>query len=687
MVMNNMYEDIGKILTNGLSLGIIAIDTEYRITLWNRWMEKHSSIRECDILGEDLFEKFPEIIERKKDYYIRECVRNKKSFILSPMIHQYLIGLNIVKEDSAIVMLQYVKVYPMLSHGAIIVIRDMTEQILYEKDILHLNKVLRGIRNVNQLITQIRTEEELLPKACQVLVDDIGYDCVWVGYVEDNASELRVKAMAGIGHGIGLSLSEYPEIIRRAIQSSEAQVLHKDTPEDRLLFSELSAKPACYLGCNAFCSLPLKVNDRSVGALNIHSKEKEAFLTEELDLLREVATDISFAITAIHERQQRRRAEKSLREHEAQLMMIQKMEAIGVLAAGIAHDFNNILQPMLGYAEISMEDAPKGSMLEKNMKEILTAGKRAKELVQSILAFGRKSEQTLEPVYVSTILKEALKFIRASLPSTIEIRYKIDKESKPILGNATQIYQIFINLFTNAYHAMENTGGILEVRMSNIRIDDQDMIHLTISDTGKGIEENIRQRIFEPYFTTKEQGKGTGLGLSIVYGIIMNHGGQIDFESVPGKGTTFTIFFPCTDTAMLNNRVETSGLQLKGNEHVLVIDDEQQIVNIFWKRLTGIGFCVTGVTSSIEALKVFREQPDSFDLVITDLTMPQMTGDRLAQEIFRIRPDIPIIMCTGYTSDIINEEKMKAMGIRKLIRKPLSVSEITEAIREVLRLP
>ncbi|NJL59217.1 MAG: GAF domain-containing protein [Desulfobacteraceae bacterium] len=337
-------------------------------------------------------------------------------------------------------------------------------------------------------------------------------------------------------------MRKYPEIIRETIQSSEVRILHKNTAEDRFLFSELHKKTGCYMNCNSFCSLPLTVNQQTIGAMNIHSGEKEAFLSQELDLLQEVAADISFAITAIHERQQRRQAEKSLREHETQLMMIQKMEAVGVLAAGIAHDFNNILQPMLGYAEISMDDAPKDSMLEKNMKEILTAGRRAKELVQRILIFGKKSEQTLEPVYISTILKEALKFMRASLPSTIEIRYKLNKESKPILGNATQIYQIFINLFTNAYHAMENTGGILEVRMSDIRIGDQNMIHLTISDTGKGIEEHIRERIFEPYFTTKEEGKGTGLGLSIVYGIIMNHDGQIDFESAPGKGTIFTIF-------------------------------------------------------------------------------------------------------------------------------------------------
>ncbi len=680
-----MYEDIGKILTNGLSLGVIAVDSEYRITLWNRWMEKHSGIRECDILGEDLFEKFPEIIKRKKDRYIRECVRNKKSFLLSPMIHQYLIRLNLVKEDSAIVMLQYVKIHPLSSEGAVIVIRDMTEQILYEKEILHLNKVLRGIRNADQLIAQVGTEEELLPEVCRILVNDIGYDFVWIGYIGDNLSELKVKAMSGSEQEFDVvsledKSQDCAETIRKAIQTDSRQILYRHD-SDTCLFSD---KSKCPIRCRCLCSLPLRVNQDVIGTLNIHSEEKEVFSEEELDLLQEVAINISFAIKTIHDRQKRKSAENSLREHESQLMMIQKMEAIGVLAAGISHDFNNILQTMMGYAEMSMDDAPKESILEKNLKEILTAGKRAKELAQRILTFGRKSEQTLEPVYVSTILKEALKFMRASLPSTIEIRYKIDKESKPILGNATQIYQIFINLFTNAYHAMEDKGGVLEVRMSDICVGERDMIQLMLSDTGRGIEENIRQHIFEPYFTTKEKGKGTGLGLSIVYGIIMNHGGQIDFESVPGKGTTFTIFLPCTDIFMSQPLISTPGLQLKGNEHILVIDDEQPIVSMFWQKLTNMGFYVTGVTSSIEALKIFREQPDSFHFVITDFTMPQMTGERLAEEMLRIRPDIPIMLCTGYASDIISEEKMKTIGIRKMIRKPVSTAEMTEAIREVL---
>jgi len=377
---------------------------------------------------------------------------------------------------------------------------------------------------------------------------------------------------------------------------------------------------------------------------------------------------------------------------QAQLQQAQKMEAIGTLAGGIAHDFNNILSAIIGYTEMSLGDVEQGSLLYNNLQKVLNAGGRAKDLASQILTFSRQSDQDLKPVKVKLIAKDALKLLRASLPTTIEIHRNIQSDSA-ILADSTQIHQVLMNLCTNAGHAMREKGGILEVKLVDVEVDSDftasypdlkpgHFLKLTISDTGHGISPHVLERIFDPFFTTKEKGEGTGMGLSVVHGIVKSHGGMITVYSEPEKGSVFNIFLPAIEERLEMEVVVEKPLP-HGTERILFIDDEETLVDIGKSLLESLGYDVVTETSSIEALKLFKAQVDRFDLVITDMTMPKMTGDKLAGEVLQIKPDIPIILCTGFSA-MIDEDKAKAMGIRAFIFKPILRRDIAEAVRKVL---
>jgi len=378
---------------------------------------------------------------------------------------------------------------------------------------------------------------------------------------------------------------------------------------------------------------------------------------------------------------------------ETQLRQAHKTEAIGTLAGGIAHDFNNILAAIIGYTELAREDVPEGSRIQSNLKEVLKAGIRAKDLIGHILTFSRQDEGQRRPLQIGLIVKEALKLLRASLPTTIDIRQDIKSQSGLISGDPTGIHQVLMNLSTNAGHAMREKGGVLEVRLVDEDLDaGAASVHpdlkpgpyltLTVSDTGCGMDPEVMERIFDPYFTTKEVGEGTGMGLAVVHGIVESHGGAVAVDSTPGKGATFQVFFPRIKT----EEVEEAGIVEPlptGRERVLFVDDEKALVDIGKQILERLGYEVVARTSSIEALEAFKAQPHRFDLVITDQTMPNMTGEDLAKELMRIRPDIPVILCTGY-SHMISEDKAKAMGIRAFIMKPILRHDIAQTIRRVL---
>jgi len=388
---------------------------------------------------------------------------------------------------------------------------------------------------------------------------------------------------------------------------------------------------------------------------------------------------------------------KALAQSERQLQQVMKLQAIGTLAGGIAHDFNNILFPIVGYTELTMDDIPADSQARKNLEEILKATNRAKELVQQILTFSRQGGQERKPLRVQFLIKEALKLLRATIPSTIEIECNVTDECGPILGDPTQIHQVVMNLCTNAYHAMQQTGGKLEVTLKEIDVSYEKSVErvgmkvgpyleLSVKDAGHGMEPEVLERIFEPYYTTKEQGKGTGLGLSVIHGIIKNHGGDISVSSQPGKGTTFTVYLPVIDDIEVETEPREAAVACQGSERILLVDDEKQIIDIEQQILERLGYTVTPKTDSEEALEEFATLPERYDLVITDMTMPKMTGVQLARELMDIRPDIPVILCTGF-NESITEEKALAMGIDKFIMKPIVKDELAKTIRTVLDNP
>jgi signal transduction histidine kinase/CheY-like chemotaxis protein len=388
----------------------------------------------------------------------------------------------------------------------------------------------------------------------------------------------------------------------------------------------------------------------------------------------------------------RNQAEEKRERLERELYQAQKIESIGNLAGGIAHDFNNILSSILGYTELSLDEVPKGSPLEENLQEVYTAAIRASELVRQILAFARQSHEEVKPIQVNMIIKEVVKFIRASIPVTIDIHQCIESDSL-IMGNTTQVHQILMNLCTNSAHAMEEEGGVLTICLKDITMDGKtetsrlelasgDYIEITVSDTGAGIAPEIICSIFDPYFTTKGPGKGTGMGLAMVHGIVESYNGKITVDSKPGEGTTFKIYLPVTRVSKEKTPYESKILP-PGKEKILFVDDEAPIIRSGSFLLESLGYKVTGINSSLEALKLFRSNPAEFDMVITDMTMPGMTGDKLAMEMMKIRPDLPVILCTGY-SNKISEKEAAGIGIRAFLYKPVVKNDMATIVRKQL---
>jgi PAS domain S-box-containing protein len=379
---------------------------------------------------------------------------------------------------------------------------------------------------------------------------------------------------------------------------------------------------------------------------------------------------------------------------EAQLRQAQKMQAIGTLAGGIAHDFNNILAAILGYTELALYDIPLGSRMQRHLEEVLTAGKRARDLVQQILAFSRQRLPERQPVQLHLLISDMLRMLRASLPSTIAIHPHLMSTVGRVMADPTQLQQVLMNLCTNAEHAMREAGGVLTVQLEAIEITaDFAATHapltpgphacILIRDTGHGMAAEVMERIFEPFFTTKAVGEGTGMGLAVVDGIIASHGGVITVASTPGQGTTFAIYLPRIDTDVLPLEVPEETPIPQGNGSILFVDDEPTLAHMTAEMLSCLGYEATVHTSSVEALKVFQAAPWQYDVVITDQTMPVMTGEHLARELRRIRPDIPIILCSGF-SHTMTASKAQTLSIDAFLLKPLGFRELGLALQQVL---
>jgi signal transduction histidine kinase/CheY-like chemotaxis protein len=378
---------------------------------------------------------------------------------------------------------------------------------------------------------------------------------------------------------------------------------------------------------------------------------------------------------------------------ESQLHQAHKMQAIGTLAGGIAHDFNNMLAAILGYTELAMQQMRQDRVMQGYLQGVLTAGHRATDLVQQILTFSHQTEFKRSTIQLHLLINEAFRLLRAALPSTIAIRQVIDPHCGSVSADPTQMYQVLLNLCTNAAHAMRETGGVIEVLLEPVDVTTDrptvppelevgPYVRLTVRDTGHGMAPEIMERIFDPFFTTKDRGEGTGMGLAVVYDIVTSHGGAITVESAPEQGATFAVYLPRLadpTPAALSSEEPLMG----GSERLLLVDDEAALVHLGQAMLEHLGYTVVVCTSSLEALEVFRMAPQSFDLVITDYTMPTMTGEVLAQELRRIRSDIPIILCTGFSATM-TAERARALGIVAFVLKPVNVRDLSLAIRQAL---
>ncbi|MCP4551812.1 MAG: response regulator, partial [Bacteroidetes bacterium] len=374
------------------------------------------------------------------------------------------------------------------------------------------------------------------------------------------------------------------------------------------------------------------------------------------------------------------------------LKQSQKMESIGTLAGGIAHDFNNILFPIIGYTEMLLEDIPNDSPFQESLNAIYTGALRAKDLVTQILTFSRQENREMKLLKISPIVEEALKLVRSTIPTTIKIIQDIRSDYSVIKADPTQIHQIVMNLTTNASHAMADSGGELRIGIKEVIIDRGKIstsamkpgsyVCLFVGDTGLGMPQNVKDKIFDPFYTTKENGKGTGMGLSVVHGIVASLGGVIEVDSEYGVGTEFRVYLPIVETTQeqpIKSKKKIAG----GTEKILLVDDEKNILEMEKKMLERLGYQVTSCLDSFEALEIFRSHPSEFDIVITDMAMPRMAGDKLSSGLVQIRPDIPVLLCTGF-SETMSEKKAAAMGIKGFLLKPIVMKDLAQKIRDVL---
>ncbi|MFA6498548.1 MAG: GAF domain-containing protein [Desulfurivibrionaceae bacterium] len=568
-----------------------------------------------------------------------------------------------------------------------------------EADLVQKNRTLRTLSACNEILVRAQEEKKFLADICKAIIQQGGYKMTWVGLKEnDQACGVRMVADAGDAAGYleGIRVSwgdnEWAQgPTGKAIRTGT--VSYCDDVEYCDGFTPWQ-KAARKHRVGSSVAIPLKQDDgETMGALNIYAAEAHGFGEAEVALLQELAVDVAYGIRVLRERAEARKGVEEKTRLEQQVRQGQKMEAIGTLAGGIAHDFNNILAAILGFTDLAKYKLPEGSDLHHDLDNVLQAGLRAKELVKQILAFSRQAEQERRPIEVYLVLKEALKLLRASIPTTIDFQLAIDEKSGAVLADPTQIHQVIMNLCTNAYHAMRtNDSGLLGVALRPVEIGGEEAnallqpgkyLELTVSDTGCGMTPAIMERIFDPYFTTKPQGEGTGLGLAMVHGIVAQYGGEIRVESALGYGTTLRVYLPQAERKAPDLEQIIAQQLPGGNERVLAVDDEPTVLAMHTAMLQRLGYQVTSLSSSQEALAEFANRPQEFDLVLTDMAMPSMPGDVLAHKIKQLRADIPILMCTGF-SEKLTPERAEAIGIGKIIMKPLLFRELATSIREFL---
>jgi len=603
--------------------------------------------------------------------------------------------------------------------------RDITERKRVEDRAAGLARLYAVLSRVNEAIVRTRDEQSLFTEVCSIMAEVGGFPLVWIGQTQgervlpvaccgreaDYLREIKVETEGVLGQGpTGTCVRENRPAINDDFVANPATLPWREQ--------------ARLHGFHASAAFPLRRRGKAVGAFTLYAYAPDAFDAEQVGLLEALSADVSYALDAFDQEQLRVEAQGALRkahheletrvkertaelmeayeklvqetkgrEHiEAQLRQAQKMEALGTLTGGIAHDFNNILAAIIGFTEIVRDHIAEEDRDRRHLDRVLEAGLRGRELIKRMLAFSRKTEQEKKPVLLSGIVTETVKFVRSSTPATISIRTGVKDGPGMVFADPVQIQQVVLNLCTNAVQAMREKGGVLDVEVSDRTVDEPEgvrrgmkpgpYVKLAVRDTGAGISPSIMNKIFDPFFTTKQVGEGTGLGLSVVHGIVHQHEGYIFAESEAGLGSTFTVYLPMVQ-AELSGEDLTEQQVPSGTERVLFVDDEELLAEMGRDMLEDLGYQMTVTTSSSEALALFRTDPGRFDLVITDVTMPEITGVELAREMRAVRADIPIIMCTGF-SHLVDADAAKTAGVMAFTMKPLTKQEIAKTIRTVL---
>lgn len=506
-------------------------------------------------------------------------------------------------------------------------------------------------------------------------------------------TNMGLKCIARLNGNYIIDIIPFPlkegSAFARVLEEQEPLFLSDPDDDDSvILYSEKSNKH------NSLLLFPLTDGmDDVLAIMLLHRKKALPYVSQDRDIGRILTSYACEALRMAY-------FSAALKSSEDRLQQAQKIEAIGTLAGGIAHDFNNILAAIIGYTDLSLFSGSCDDIVRRNLGQVKKASNRAKDLVSQILAFSRTEEFTENAVDLGPILKEALKLLRATIPSSIAIDYDIPDGLGRVMTDPTKIYQVLMNLCTNAAHAMQNQEGVLTVRFSKVEDEgrllenevdsferngnqNSPWLRLSVSDTGKGMQTEMLNRIFEPYFTTKEKGEGTGLGLAVVHGIVRASGGTVKVESQPGKGSTFHLYFPCISAGQ-DVMEESSFQQIQGGrERILFVDDEITLAEMAGEMLRKLGYEVKILSSSTDALQVFREKPGEFDLLLTDQTMPDLSGMDLAGQVLRLRPDLPVVLYTG-NSATIDVDEAKRLGIREILMKPLGMSLLAGAVRKTL---
>ncbi len=627
-------------IINFLPDATFVIDQEGRVIAWNLAIEEMTGIKAAEMLGRGNYEYSLPFYGKRKPILIDLVLKPQKEIEAGYV--STLRGNNVLEGEAYMPALRGGEAY---LYGKASILRDSK------------GSIIGAIESIRDITDRRRVEEKYKTI----------FENAVMGIYQATPDGRIISANQAFASIIGYGSPE--EVIEKV--ADIAQQLYVQPEQRNELMREMNEHGTVY--------------DREI---NIFRKDGSmAWVTVNMRTVRDSGAKVLYYEGAIQDITER----KSL---EFQLRQAQKMEAIGTLAGGIAHDFNNILSAVIGYAEMARQEPDINERLQRYLEQIYKAGIRAGELTRQILAFSRQTDEKLYPLKIGAIVKEVIKLLRASIPATIEINQRIECTADTVLANPTQIHQVMMNLCTNAVHAMDTGKGILQVGLASVYIKPDDLlirqvlipgmyVRLTVSDTGHGIAPAIRDKIFDPFFTNKKPGEGTGMGLSVVHGIVKKCGGAITLQSKEGIGTEFNVYFPHMRETEEEQQAEETAFIVGGKETILVVDDEEVLVDIETKMLTGLGYRVLGMTKSPEALELFRTRPDRFDLVITDMTMPKMTGFELVRELLLIRPDVPVILCTGF-SELVTQEQAMSLGFRDYIMKPIVLSHFAAAVRRVL---